>query len=575
MRLLNIVTFAIALGSSSSFALINPFHAPEIISSLWQAIGLPDLSAPLTTTLQLHEPDLAGLSARMEAIAAEGSGNWLSDEELRAYISPTADSVNTVKAYLTAKGVSPSTIQLSKFGDQITFTSSLAKQQNLFSTQFQNYRVNTDGASVVVPRAKNYTIPAPLSSLVKSAFPISSFGMPKQYLPVIQADGVTVSPQELFKRASYSNCNNAQVTPACLRDAYETSSYTPSGNRGRAITIMSFIGQNFAQTDLTKFLKMYRPDAASTQVKVTNTAGGFNFPFFGSGSEVMLDIETSVSQTYPLVNDIVNYGTAFTKGDLFNLAAQYFLNLSPSQRPSVVSISYGSNEGGYAASEAQTMCASMQKLTAGGTTVVVASGDSGVSGNGGSCPASNSAFVPTYPSGCPYVVSVGATQSFPEQMVSKAGSGFTSGAGFSNIFPRPSYQDSAVQSYLSQIGGANAGLFNSGGRSFPDVAAAGSSYVIAYSGKYGLVGGTSAACPLVASLFTLVNDARSKVGKGPVGWANPVLYAHPNAFQDVTSGSSIGCGVGGAAGFSATSGFDTPSGLGAPRLSSLRSMFGV
>ncbi|KAK0554894.1 hypothetical protein OC845_000535 [Tilletia horrida] len=572
MRLLNIVAVAITLGSSTSFALINPFQAPALVSSLWQAVGLPDLSAPFTTTLQLNEPDLAGLATRMDAIAAEGSGKWLSDDELRTYISPSADTVNTVKTYLTSKGVDASTIKLSKFGDQITFTSSLANQQSLFNTKFENYRLNADG-SPVVPRAKGYTIPTALGSIVKSAFPISSFGLPKELAPIVKADGVPISLREITKRATYTNCNNTLVTPACLRDAYETSSYTPSSSKGRAITIMSFIGQNFAQSDLTKFLKMYRPDASSTQVKVTNTAFGINFPLFGSGVEVMLDIETSVSQTYPLVNDIVNYGNQLTQGDIFNLAAQYFLNMDPSKRPGVISISYGSNEADYSASEAQTMCASMQKLTAGGTTVVVASGDAGVSGNGGSCSAAGSPFIPTYPGGCPYVLSIGATQFFPEVMVDKNQSGFTSGAGFSNVFSRPSYQDSAVSSYLSQIGSANAGSFNSAGRSFPDLAAAGSNYVIAYNGQFARVGGTSAACPLVASLFTLVNDARSKSGKGRVGFVHPTLYANPSAFYDITNGSSIQCGPTGQAGFSATTGFDTPSGLGAPRLSSLQSIF--
>ncbi|KAK0554893.1 hypothetical protein OC845_000534 [Tilletia horrida] len=573
MRLLSIVTWAIALGSSSSFALVNPFQAPETISSLWQAVGLPDLSAPFTTTLQLNEPDLAGLATRMDAIAAEGSGKWLSDDELRTYISPSADTVNTVKTYLTSKGVDASTIKLSKFGDQITFTSSLANQQSLFNTKFENYRLNADG-SPVVPRAKGYTIPNALGSIVKSAFPISSFGLPKQLAPIMMADGVPVSLENMSKRATYTNCSNAQVTPACLRDAYETSSYTPSSSTGRALTIMSFIGQNFAQSDLTSFLKKYRPEASAVQVKLTNTAGAINVPLLG-GVEVMLDIETAVSETYPLVSDIVNYGTQLTQGDIFNLAAQYFLNMDPSKRPGVISISYGSNEGDFSTSEAQTMCASMQKLTAGGTTVVVASGDAGVSGNGGSCSEAGSPFVPTYPGGCPYVLSIGATQFFPEVMVDQTQSGFTSGAGFSNVFPRPSYQDSAVSSYLSQIGTLDAGSYNSSGRSFPDLAAAGSNYIIAYSGMFGLVGGTSASCPLVASLFTLVNDARSKVGLGRVGFVHPTLYANPSAFYDITNGSSIQCGPDGKTGFPATSGFDTPSGLGAPRFSTLRSIFGV
>ncbi|KAK0554000.1 hypothetical protein OC846_002285 [Tilletia horrida] len=574
MRLLNLVTFAIFLGSSSSFARPTHFHAPEIIPEIWQAIGHPDLSTPYTTTLHLHEPDLAGLTARMEAIAAEGSGNWLSDEELRAYISPSADAVNTVKAFLASKGVKPNTIKLSKFGDQVTFTSSIAKQQAIFNAQFHNFRVDTKDSSVVA-RARNYTIPAALASFVKSASPISTFGVPHQVRPVIQAEKVTLQPEEPRKRASYANCNSAQVTPGCLRDAYETSSYTPSLSFSHAIDIVSLEGQNFNQTDLTKFLKTLRSDAGNTLVPVTNTAGARNNPKNGGAEEIMLDIETTVSQTYPLANGVLNYGVYGTPGDLFNGVAQYYLGLSPNNRPGVVSISFAANEAWFSASDAQTMCASMQKLTAGGTTVVVGSGDAGPGGVDGSCTASSPAFRPTYPSVCPYVLSVGATQNFPEAMVDRATSNFYSGSGFSNVFARPSYQDAAVQGYLSKIGSTSSGLFNSAGRSFPDLAAAGSRTLIYFNSQFALVGGTSASSPLVASMFALVNSARSKVGKGRVGWVHPTLYANPNAFYDITQGSSTGCGPSGTSGFPATSGFDTPSGLGAPRFSTLRSIFGA
>ncbi|KAL9940154.1 hypothetical protein V8E36_000859 [Tilletia maclaganii] len=574
MRFISIATVALALamGPASSLALINPFQAPQTINKLWQAVGLPDLAAPFKTTLQLTEADLSGLSVRMNQIAAEGSGKWLSDEELKTYVTPSADTVATVTKYLTAQGVNPSTIEYSKFGDQVTFVSSIGNLQSLFNTKFENFKLNVD-QGFVVPRAKNYTIPSALHGLVKSAYPISSFGVPKQLAPIKTSRDTS---SEIQERADFTKCNSSAVTPACLRDAYKTSTYTPSTSSVFDISIISLIGQNFKQSDLTSFLKRYRPDAASYKPQVKDTAGGLTLEILPAGIEVMLDIETSVAQTYPLSNRILNYGSQLSQGDLFNLVAQYYLNMDPSQRPGVISISYGSDESDMTQADAQTMCDSMQKLTAGGTTVVVASGDAGVSGNGNSgCTAAGSAFVPTYPGGCPYILSVGATEKFPETMVSIAGSRFTSGAGFSNYFPRPSYQDSAVSSYLSQIGSLNAGQYNASGRSFPDLAAAGSNYTIIQNAQNSLVGGTSAACPMVASILTLINDARKVAGKGRVGFVHPTLYANPGAFQDITQGSSIECGPDGSSGFSAASGFDTPSGLGAPRFTQLKSIFGA
>jgi len=141
------------------------------------------------------------------------------------------------------------------------------------------------------------------------------------------------------------------------------------------------------------------------------------------------------------------------------------------QRPSVISISYGSVESDFTLAQAQTMCKAARKLTAQGMTIVVSSGDSGVNGQGSTsstCPP----FIPTYPSGCQYILSVGATQGFsPEVATGTDVAGFYGGAGFSNYFPTPSYQKNDVSKYLSSLGSSQAGNFNAGGRGYPDVSA--------------------------------------------------------------------------------------------------------
>jgi tripeptidyl-peptidase I len=42
-------------------------------------------------------------------------------------------------------------------------------------------------------------------------------------------------------------------------------------------------------------------------------------------------------------------------------------------------------------------------------------------------------------------------------------------------------------------------------------------------GEFQLVFGTSASAPVVASMITLINDARIAAGKGPVGFLNPTV----------------------------------------------------
>ncbi len=89
----------------------------------------------------------------------------------------------------------------------------------------------------------------------------------------------------------------------------------------------------------------------------------------------------------------------------------------------------------------------------------------------------------------------------------------------------------------------------------------GRNLTVVYLNKTETVGGTSASSPIVASLITLINEERLQVGKGPVGFLNPVLYAHPEMFNDIISGNNPGCGTDG---FSTAPGWDPVTGLGTP-----------
>ena len=50
-------------------------------------------------------------------------------------------------------------------------------------------------------------------------------------------------------------------------------------------------------------------------------------------------------------------------------------------------------------------------------------------------------------------------------------------------------------------------------------------YLVDSFNTNGKLTGTSAACPVVAGMVSLINDIRAKQGKGPVGFINPTLYA--------------------------------------------------
>lgn len=73
--------------------------------------------------------------------------------------------------------------------------------------------------------------------------------------------------------------------------------------------------------------------------------------------------------------------------------------------------------------------------------------------------------------------------------------------------------------------------------------------------------GTSVSAPLFASVVTLLNEQRLAARKKPLGFLNPILYQHPEIFNDITSGGNPGCGT---QGFTAVDGWDPVTGLGTP-----------
>ena len=79
------------------------------------------------------------------------------------------------------------------------------------------------------------------------------------------------------------------------------------------------------------------------------------------------------------------------------------------------------------------------------------------------------------------------------------------------------------------------------------VSAVGDNAALVVGGSDIMEGGTSMSAPLVAAIFTRINEERIAAGKSSIGFANPTLYANPQMFNDITVGdqSQGGCGTNG------------------------------
>jgi tripeptidyl-peptidase I len=280
----------------------------------------------------------------------------------------------------------------------------------------------------------------------------------------------------------------------------------------------------------------------------------------------------------------------------------------------VISISYSGVEFYTPMNYQRRQCHEFMKLGMQGVSVVISSGDDGVSNpafkrNDAGCLWSpkevdahhknfplnqhfadlhKPVFSPGFPLTCPYLTTVGATV-LPKGAETKASNEiasteFGSGGGFSNIYPTPDYQKAALGHYFKHFAppypyyettfnksfSPNGGLYNRAGRGYPDVAANGQKTASISFGQFEKSGGTSASAPIFGALLTRINDHRLEAGKRPVGFVNPALYAHPYVLNDVTEGNNPGCKT---KGFNASKGWDPVTGLGTPNFPKMLDFF--
>jgi kumamolisin len=222
-----------------------------------------------------------------------------------------------------------------------------------------------------------------------------------------------------------------------------------------------------------------------------------------------------------------------------------------------VTVSYGGCERG-AAGEVAVMNTLFEQAQAEGQQWFFASGDTGTDGCRDG--AGNKHIAAGWPTSSPYIIGVGGTQigsagtevAWNQNTATNEEAG---GGGPSEIFSKPAYQTGKTP--------------NDNARDTPDIAAiaGGGGVFIAYHGQHGTVGGTSAASPVMAGAWSLIDQ-----GKGGAGITDALTKIYSvggtSAFNDVTMGNNGGPdGV--SAGYPAGTGYDLATGWGSPNVANL------
>ena len=376
-------------------------------------------------------------------------------------------------------------------------------------------------------------------------------------------------------------------TPNEYLGAYGYSTLQAAGTLGQGERVALIEIDGYKTSDLKAFATcfgLHLPQINQFGVNLTQK--------LAPGGESTLDLEM-LTTAAPDLSSVDVYESQPQAGDVLHALTEPLR--SKGLKPQVISASLGLCESqtvaaiGHAGLKAVE--SALAEATASGISVLSASGDDGSSG----CIDPNSTqqqplpqLGVDYPASSKWVTAIGgtnmqltpqntiATQQVWNDLNSFSGPSGTelgaAGGGFSGLFKRPNYQNGTVAQNQRAI--PDVSLLSDIQPGYDVYCTAVDCVSSGHPSPWQTVGGTSAATPLLAGGFALIDQLLRAHGLDNLGLANPLLYGigrnpaeAPTVFDDVTVGSNdigefvtptragLGC-------CTAAAGFDEASGWG-------------
>ncbi len=388
--------------------------------------------------------------------------------------------------------------------------------------------------------------------------PSTALEVPQELRPAVVAVlGLDTTPRarphfRVFTAAGEAT-RMAQAAPAGFAVPQVPMLYSyPDGTSGKGECIgLIELGGGYQQQDVTNFFA--KVGIAAPELVAVGVEGGANSPTgdpSGPDGEVMLDIEVAGAAA-PGVRLAVYFAP---NTDLGFLGAIQAATRDTTNRPTVISISWGGPETSWPGSTITAMDHALQDAALAGITVCVAAGDEGSSDG-----VEDGLAHVDFPASSPHALACGGTRLIAageaiaaETVWNDLARGGATGGGISASFPLPDWQARA-----NVPPSVNPGHLP--GRGVPDVAGDAdpqSGYQVLVDGQDAVYGGTSAVAPLWAALLVRLGQALGR----SVGYLNPPLYqalAERGVTRDVTQGSN--------GGYQARAGWDACTGWGSPK----------
>jgi kumamolisin len=481
-----------------------------------------DLSAPIDLTVYVR-PRAQVDWVDAEARRPPGERRVLSREEWADAHGAQPADIDAVTAFAEHNGLTVTGVDAARRA--VHLRGPLKAVVKAFGAQMEGVYEPAAGGPRYRARSGALTVPAALEGVVAGVFGID--------------DRPAASPR--LRRAQAAAPGGFTPLQVAAGYAFPAS----ATGHGQTVGILE-LGGGFNTTDLSTYFQGLSQRAPT--VTAVSVDGGTNSPGTDKDSdgEVMLDIEV-IGAVAPDAAIAVYFAPNTDQGfiDAVSTAVHDATN-----KPSVLSISWGQSEDAWSSQARTQMEQILTEAGALGVTVTVAAGD-----NGSTDSVTDGQQHVDFPASAPHALACGGTSLrlsgatiSSETVWNDAGDGAT-GGGVSRQFPLPSYQSGASVP-------ANVDT-KAAGRGVPDVcgdADPQTGYLIRVDGAEETIGGTSAVAPLWAGLIARLNQ---QLG-APVGFAQPRLYAllGTPAFHDITQGNN--------GSYAAGPGWDACTGLGSP-----------
>ena len=499
-----------------------------------KAVGKADPTERLEVSMILRRRNADAFQQRVSGLARRGrTGGHLSREDFEQQFGADSTDMDAVKRFAAAHGLS--VVQEHAGRRTVVLSGTVAQFNNAFGVDLQ--RFEHPGGSYR-GRVGSVQLPDELHGRVEAVLGLDDRPAAKPHFRRARP-----SPGNVRWHADSGAAGS--FTPLQIASLY---GFPPGTGSGECVGIIE-LGGGERMADLSAYFSAIGIHSGP-KVTAVSVDHGKNHPTGdpnGPDGEVMLDIEV-VGAIAPQAHIAVYFAPNTDAGFLDAITTAIH---DTTNKPSVISISWGGPESSWTQQSMTAFDSAFQSAAAMGITVCVASGD-----NGSSDGVSDGGDHVDFPASSPHALACGGTslqaagaRISSETVWNDGAQGGASGGGVSTFFKLPAWQDGL---HTTQASGGTAPLTM---RGVPDVSGDAdpqTGYQVRIDGTDTVIGGTSAVAPLWAGLIARINAAK----RGPVGLINPALYGTARALRDITQGNN--------GDFAASQGWDACTGLGSP-----------